>query len=103
MNAASWLESLPVQERWRALLLKEGPRLATWALALGLGVQGAFIVTDIASPGGRGAARHRRRSRTARTRPRPVSRWCLPEPLPVMILKTAWRSLDRPHKPQRSM
>src|SRR6516162_5137259 len=36
MNAASWLESLPVQERWRALLLKEGPRLATWALALGL-------------------------------------------------------------------
>jgi general secretion pathway protein C len=56
MNAASWLESLPVQERWRALLLKEGPRLATWALALGLGVQGAFIVTDLASPGGRGAA-----------------------------------------------
>ena len=56
MNAASWLESLPVQERWRALLLKEGPRLATWALALGLGVQGAFIVTDLASSGKRGAA-----------------------------------------------
>src|SRR5215469_3555516 len=56
MNATSWLESLPVQERWRALLLKEGPRLATWALALGLGVQGAFIVTDLASPGGRRAA-----------------------------------------------
>src|SRR5215472_5125691 len=56
MNAASWLESLPVQERWRALLLKEGPRLATWALALGLGVQGAFIVTDLASSGRRGAA-----------------------------------------------
>jgi len=56
MNAASWLESLPVQERWRALLLKEGPRLATWVLALGLGVQGAFIVTDLASSGKRGAA-----------------------------------------------
>jgi general secretion pathway protein C len=56
MNAASWLESLPVQERWRALLLKEGPRLATWALALGLGVQGALIVTDLAGSSGRRAA-----------------------------------------------
>jgi general secretion pathway protein C len=56
MNAASWLESVPVQERWRVLLLKEGPRLATWALALGLGVQGALIVTDLASGGGRRAA-----------------------------------------------
>src|SRR6516164_7104112 len=56
MNAASWLENLPVQERWRALLLKEGPRLATWALALGLGVQGALIVTDLAGSGGRGSA-----------------------------------------------
>ena len=54
MNAASWLEGVPVQERWRALLLKEGPRLATWGLALGLGVQGALIVTDLASGGGRG-------------------------------------------------
>ena len=56
MNAASWLESVPVQERWRALLLKEGPRLATWTLALGLGVQGALIVTDLASGGGRSAS-----------------------------------------------
>jgi general secretion pathway protein C len=55
MNATSWLESLPAQERWRALLLKEGPRLATWALALGLGVQGALIVTDLASGAGRRA------------------------------------------------
>jgi general secretion pathway protein C len=55
MNAASWLESFPAQERWRALLLKEGPRLATWALALGLGVQSAFIVTDLAGAGRRGA------------------------------------------------
>jgi general secretion pathway protein C len=53
MNAASWLESFPAQERWRALLLKEGPRLATWALALGLGVQSAFIVTDLAGAGRR--------------------------------------------------
>ena len=53
MNAASWLESLPVQERWRALLLKEGPRLATWALALGLGMQGALIVTAAAEAGWR--------------------------------------------------
>src|SRR5215470_8082641 len=56
MNAASWLESVPAQERWRALLLKEGPRLATWTLALGLGVQGALIVTDLASGGGRSAS-----------------------------------------------
>jgi general secretion pathway protein C len=56
MNAASWLESIPVQERWRTLLLKEGPRLATWALALGLGVQAALIVTDLAGAGRRGAA-----------------------------------------------
>jgi general secretion pathway protein C len=56
MNAASWLESLPAQERWRALLLKEGPRVATWVLALALGVQAALIVTDLAGAGGRRAA-----------------------------------------------
>ena len=56
MNAVSWLESFPVQERWRALLLKEGPRLATWVLALGLGTQAALIVTDLAGGAGRGAA-----------------------------------------------
>jgi general secretion pathway protein C len=56
MNAASWLESLPAQERWRALLLKEGPRLATWVLALALGVQAALIVTDLAGAGGHRAA-----------------------------------------------
>jgi general secretion pathway protein C len=48
MNAASWLEGLPATGRWRALLLAEGPRAATWALALALGVQAAFIVTDLA-------------------------------------------------------
>jgi general secretion pathway protein C len=51
MNAASWLEGLPAQERWRSLLLSEGPRIATWALALGLGVQAALILTDLAGGG----------------------------------------------------
>jgi general secretion pathway protein C len=48
MNAASFLEGLPPRDRWRALLLAEGPRVATWVLALALGVQAAFIVTDLA-------------------------------------------------------
>jgi general secretion pathway protein C len=52
MNAASWLEGLPAPERWRALLLSAGPRLAAWVLALALGVQAAFIVTDLAGAGG---------------------------------------------------
>jgi general secretion pathway protein C len=56
MNAASWLEGVPAQERWRALLLQEGPRIATWGLALGLGVQGALIVTDLAGGGAKPAA-----------------------------------------------
>ena len=51
MNAASWLEALPPQERWRALVLSEGPRIATWGLALALGVQAAVIVTDLAGGG----------------------------------------------------
>jgi general secretion pathway protein C len=56
MNAASWLEGLPAQERWRALLLKEGPRIATWVLALALGVQAALIITDLASGSPKAAA-----------------------------------------------
>jgi general secretion pathway protein C len=56
MNAASWLEALPPQERWGPLLLKEGPRIATWGLALGLGVQAALIVTDLAGTGAKPAA-----------------------------------------------
>ena len=51
MNAASWLEGLPAGDRWRALLRAEGPRAATWVLALALGVQAAFIVTDLAGAG----------------------------------------------------
>ncbi|TLZ15412.1 MAG: hypothetical protein E6K26_14375, partial [Gammaproteobacteria bacterium] len=54
MNAASWLESLPAGERTRTLLLREGPRIATWVLAIALGVQAALILTDLAGAG-RGA------------------------------------------------
>ncbi len=51
MNATAWLEALPPQERWGPLLQQEGPRIATWGLALALGVQAAFIVTDLAGTG----------------------------------------------------
>jgi general secretion pathway protein C len=47
MSTASWLEGLPAPDKWRALALTHGPRLATWTLALALGVQAAFIVTDL--------------------------------------------------------
>lgn len=58
MNAASWLESLPAQERWRTLLLSEGPRIATWVLGLALFVQAALIVTDLAGGGAKAPAVH---------------------------------------------
>lgn len=51
MSTASWLEGLPAPDKWRALALTYGPRLATWTLALALGVQAAFIVTDLAGSG----------------------------------------------------
>jgi len=51
MSTASWLEGLPAPDKWRALALTHGPRLATWTLALALGVQAAFIVTDLAGSG----------------------------------------------------
>jgi len=51
MNAASWLEGLPAHERWRTLLLKEGPRIATWVLSLAVAAQAALIVTDMAGAG----------------------------------------------------
>ena len=54
MNATSWLEGLPAPERWRALLLGEGPRAATAILIVALCAQAAFIVTDLAG-GGRSA------------------------------------------------
>ncbi len=47
MNAASWLEGLPAPEKWRTLLLAQGPRIATWTLAVLLAVQAAVIVTGL--------------------------------------------------------
>jgi general secretion pathway protein C len=51
MNAGSWLNRFPASHQWRALALARGPRIATWALALALGVQAATIVTDLAGGG----------------------------------------------------
>src|SRR6204780_2509829 len=51
MNAASWLEGLPAPDRWRSLLLSEGPRIATVVLAVAIAVQAALIVTDLAGAG----------------------------------------------------
>ena len=51
MNASSWLNRFPASHQWRALALARGPRIATWALALALGVQAATIVTDLAGGG----------------------------------------------------
>jgi general secretion pathway protein C len=48
MNAASWLEGLPPPDKWRALVLAHGPRIATWVLAFALAVQAALIVTNLA-------------------------------------------------------
>jgi general secretion pathway protein C len=48
MNAGSWLNRFPASHQWRALALAHGPRIATWALALALGIQAATIVTDLA-------------------------------------------------------
>jgi len=48
MNAGSWLNRFPASHQWRALALARGPRIATWALALALGIQAAMIVTDLA-------------------------------------------------------
>lgn len=55
MNAASWLEGFPAHDRWRALLLSEGPRVATAILVVALCAQAAFIVTDLASVARRSA------------------------------------------------
>jgi len=45
------LAGMPSPEALKGLLIAHGPRIATWALALGLGVQGAMLVTDIAGSG----------------------------------------------------
>jgi general secretion pathway protein C len=62
MNAATWLEGFPAHDRWRALLLSEGPRVATWVLGLALGVQAALIVTDLAGAGRSGTSTASRRT-----------------------------------------
>jgi general secretion pathway protein C len=51
MNAASWLEGLPPPDKWRALVLAHGPRIATWTLAILLGIQAAVILTSLAGSG----------------------------------------------------
>jgi general secretion pathway protein C len=51
MSAASWLQGIPGTENWRALFFTRGPRVATWALALALGVQAAMVLTDLAGAG----------------------------------------------------
>lgn len=47
MNAASWLEGIPAPDKWRDLLITQGPRIATWTLAVLLAVQAAVIVTGL--------------------------------------------------------
>ena len=56
MNAAAWLGNLPPPDRWRSLVLAHGPRIATWVLALALGVQAALIVTDLTGGQGKRSA-----------------------------------------------
>lgn len=51
MNATPWLEAFQAPAEWRRLLAERGPRLATWALALALGVEAALILTDLAGAG----------------------------------------------------
>ena len=68
MSAASWLQTIPDSEQWRALFFTRGPRVATWLLALALGVEAAMIVTDLAgvdrapSPGAIAAASRAQRT-----------------------------------------
>src|SRR5262249_1575685 len=52
MNAASWLEGLPPADKWRALALAHGPRIATWVLAIAPAVQAAVIVTNVTGSSG---------------------------------------------------
>jgi general secretion pathway protein C len=51
MTATTWLQAVPGAEKWRGLFFTRGPRVATWLLALALGVQAAMIVTDLAGVG----------------------------------------------------
>src|SRR5258708_33703176 len=56
MNAASWLAALPASDRWRARLLRDGPRIAPWTLVIALAVQTALILTELAVASRGGAA-----------------------------------------------
>jgi general secretion pathway protein C len=49
MNAASWLEGIPVSDKWRTLLSTHGPRAVTWALAVAVGMQAAVILVNLLS------------------------------------------------------
>ena len=69
MNAAAFLANLPPPDRWRSLMLQHGPRIATWVLALALGVQAALIVTDLTG----GKARGRSASSAPTTPPPPAA------------------------------
>ncbi len=51
MNAASWLDAIPGSGKWRSLIFTRGPRVAIWVLGIGLGVQAALIVTNVAGAG----------------------------------------------------
>jgi general secretion pathway protein C len=51
MNAAAWLQTLPRSDRWRSVLFARAPRILTALLALGIAVQAAFIVTNLAGAG----------------------------------------------------
>lgn len=52
MNAASWLESLPVPEKWRSRLMRYGPNAVTWTLAVVLGMQSANVVLTVVTGSG---------------------------------------------------
>src|SRR5215468_10119388 len=80
MNAAAWLGNLPPPDRWRSVVLTHGPRIATWVLALALGVQAALIVTDLT--GGKGGVPAASSApppppRVARMNPSEIANGCL--------------------------
>jgi general secretion pathway protein C len=47
MNTA-WLEGISPPDKWRTLLITRGPRIATWTLAVLIGVQAALLLTSLA-------------------------------------------------------
>jgi general secretion pathway protein C len=52
MNKTSVLQGLPATpEAWKSFFVANGPRIATGVLAVGIGVQAAVLVTDLAGAG----------------------------------------------------